>query len=155
MFAPIHGFFAFVVGAAITSALVLIALQQIASRGNFRLGTMLMFLTGICVGLSSLVYGINLREKSNWLLSPASAVEDDLDAISTVVEEHYDRYGAFPVDLESLSTGVGSVDPWGQPYRYRSDGRSTVIWSRGPDHMDNTDDDIDRWVQKESSAPHY
>jgi general secretion pathway protein G len=41
------------------------------------------------------------------------------------------------------------TDPWGEPYQYRYPGvknkNSYDLWSKGPDKIDGTDDDIGNW----------
>jgi general secretion pathway protein G len=41
------------------------------------------------------------------------------------------------------------VDPWGEPYQYRYPGVKNKngydLWSKGPDKIDGTDDDIGNW----------
>ena len=42
-----------------------------------------------------------------------------------------------------------AIDPWGNPYQYVSPGRNNrdfEIWSRGPDGLDHTEDDIGSWM---------
>lgn len=44
------------------------------------------------------------------------------------------------------------LDPWGEPYQYASPGtRSKAgydLWSKGPDKLNGTDDDIGNWEVK-------
>ncbi len=48
--------------------------------------------------------------------------------------------------------GPPPVDPWGNPYVYRSPGKynpdSFDLWSAGPDGIDGTDDDVGNWEPK-------
>lgn len=41
------------------------------------------------------------------------------------------------------------LDPWGEPYQYRCPGTHNKngfdLWSKGPDKIDGTDDDIGNW----------
>ncbi len=43
-------------------------------------------------------------------------------------------------------------DPWNNEYQYKSPGEHNVdydLWSAGPDHQDNTEDDVANWVEEE------
>ena len=47
-----------------------------------------------------------------------------------------------PRDLEAIPGLHLEPDPWGSPYRLETDGRKVRVWSRGPDRIEGTDDDI-------------
>jgi len=48
------------------------------------------------------------------------------------------------------------LDPWGEPYQYRSPGvknkASYDLWSKGPDKQDGTADDIGNWDKETPAA---
>ena len=51
---------------------------------------------------------------------------------------------------ESGGVPAGFLDPWGNPWRYRSGSRDNMnptfdLWSPGPDGVDGTSDDIRNW----------
>jgi uncharacterized RDD family membrane protein YckC len=68
----------------------------------------------------------------------------EMQRMKSRLEEHYYRYNRYPLSGEFrsfLRSGLGRIptDPFnkGLPYRYRSDGSEFVLWSIGPDRVDN------------------
>jgi general secretion pathway protein G len=88
----------------------------------------------------------------------------DISSISLALKMYRLHYGRYPTTSEGLSvlnkpgTTAGwkepylekeAIDPWKNPYKYRSPGIHGVlgfdIWSAGKDGQDGTDDDVSSW----------
>lgn len=77
---------------------------------------------------------------------------EGLNALITAPADKADRWGPQPYVTESKIP----PDPWGEPYQYASPGthnKSTYdLWSKGPDKISGTDDDIGNWDSAPASA---
>ena len=92
------------------------------------------------------------------------------DSLKTSLERYRMDLGSFPSTSEGLAVlmsapanaagnwrgpyadtpgGKPPLDPWGEPYQYRSPGThnksSYDLFSKGPDKTEGTDDDIGNW----------
>ena len=92
------------------------------------------------------------------------------DSLKTSLERYRMDLGSFPSTSEGLAVlmsapanaagnwrgpyadtpgGKPPMDPWGEPYQYRSPGTHNKIsydlFSKGPDKTEGTDDDIGNW----------
>ncbi len=92
------------------------------------------------------------------------------DSLKTSLERYRMDLGSFPSTSEGLAVlmsapanaagnwrgpyadtpgGKPPMDPWGEPYQYRSPGThnkgSYDLFSKGPDKTEGTDDDIGNW----------
>jgi len=92
------------------------------------------------------------------------------DSLKTSLERYRMDLGSFPSTGEGLAVlmsapanaagnwrgpyadtpgGKPPLDPWGEPYQYRSPGthnkNSYDLFSKGPDKTEGTDDDIGNW----------
>ena len=92
------------------------------------------------------------------------------DSLKTSLERYRMDLGSFPSTSEGLAVlmsapanaagnwrgpyadtpgGKPPLDPWGEPYQYRSPGthnkNSYDLFSKGPDKTEGTDDDIGNW----------
>jgi len=92
------------------------------------------------------------------------------DSLKTALERYRMDLGSFPTTAEGLSVlmtapanaagtwhgpyadtpgGKPPLDPWGEPYQYRSPGTHNKtgydLFSKGPDKTEGTDDDIGNW----------
>jgi general secretion pathway protein G len=74
------------------------------------------------------------------------STDEGLQALITAPENKADRWRGPYVDVTG---GKIPLDPWGEPYQYRCPGThnkdSYDLWSKGPDKVDGTDDDIGNW----------
>jgi hypothetical protein len=55
------------------------------------------------------------------------------------IEEYTLKHGSYPENIDVIST---RVDPWGNPYVYRKNDYTYIIFSRGADGLEGTKDDI-------------
>ena len=72
--------------------------------------------------------------------------EEGLQALFTAPPNKADRWrGPYVTD----GTKYPLLDPWTEPYQYRYPGVKNKggydLWSKGPDKIDGTDDDIGNW----------
>jgi len=69
---------------------------------------------------------------------------DGLQALLTAPSSKADRWHGPYITETKVPT-----DPWGEPYQYAFPGKrnksSYDVWSKGPDKVDGTDDDIGNW----------
>jgi general secretion pathway protein G len=74
------------------------------------------------------------------------STEEGLQALVTAPENKADRWKGPYIDSPG---GKLPLDPWGEPYQYRYPGTHNKdgydLWSKGPDKIDGTDDDIGNW----------
>jgi general secretion pathway protein G len=72
--------------------------------------------------------------------------EEGLAALMTAPANKADRWRG-PYLIEG--TKIPVLDPWNEPYQYRFPGvhnkEGYDLWSKGPDGIDGTDDDIGNW----------
>jgi general secretion pathway protein G len=75
------------------------------------------------------------------------STEEGIQALFVAPAGKGDRWRGPYVDDNALKYPLD--DPWGEPYQYRYPGThnkgSYDLWSKGPDKMDGTDDDIGNW----------
>jgi general secretion pathway protein G len=74
------------------------------------------------------------------------STEEGLQALFTAPANKADRWrGPYIAD----GTKSPLLDPWNEPYQYRYPGTRNKggydVWSKGPDKVDGTDDDIGNW----------
>ncbi len=74
------------------------------------------------------------------------STEEGLQALFTAPPNKADRWrGPYVAD----GTKFPLLDPWNEPYQYRYPGTHNKggydVWSKGPDKIDGTDDDIGNW----------
>jgi general secretion pathway protein G len=74
------------------------------------------------------------------------STEEGLQALFTAPPNKADRWrGPYVAEGEKYPL----LDPWGEPYQYRYPGihnkNGYDVWSKGPDKVDQTDDDIGNW----------
>ena len=78
---------------------------------------------------------------------------EGLQALITPPADKADRWGTQPY----LEPAKIPLDPWGEPYQYASPGthnKTTYdLWSKGPDKISGTDDDIGNWDPPTTAAP--
>jgi general secretion pathway protein G len=92
------------------------------------------------------------------------------DSLKTALERYRMDLGSYPSTAEGLAVlmtapangagnwrgpyadtpgGKAPLDPWGEPYQYRSPGNrnkaSYDLFSKGPDKAEGTEDDIGNW----------
>jgi len=74
------------------------------------------------------------------------STEEGLQALMTAPANKADRWRG-PYLAEG--TKLPLLDPWNNPYQYRYPGTHNKdgydLWSKGPDGVDGTDDDIGNW----------
>ena len=74
------------------------------------------------------------------------STEEGLQALFTAPPNKADRWRGPYVEQ---GTKFPLLDPWGEPYQYRYPGTHNKggydVWSKGPDKIDGTDDDIGNW----------
>ncbi len=74
------------------------------------------------------------------------STEEGLGALFTAPANKADRWRG-PYVAEG--TKFPLLDPWNEPYQYRYPGTHNKtgydVWSKGPDKVDGTDDDIGNW----------
>jgi general secretion pathway protein G len=74
------------------------------------------------------------------------STEEGLQALLVAPEGKADRWHGPYADVTG---GKFPLDPWGEPYQYRCPGVHNKdgydLWSKGPDKIDGTDDDIGNW----------
>jgi general secretion pathway protein G len=78
---------------------------------------------------------------------PATA--EGLTALASAPSTRADRWrGPYVAD------GKLPLDPWNEPYQYRYPGQKNKdgydLWSKGPDRVDGTQDDIGNWAASEA-----
>jgi general secretion pathway protein G len=78
---------------------------------------------------------------------------EGLQALITPPADKADRWGPMPYITESKVP----LDPWGEPYQYAFPGTHNKsvydLWSKGPDKVSGTDDDIGNWDPAPAGAP--
>jgi general secretion pathway protein G len=92
------------------------------------------------------------------------------DSLKTALERYRMDLGSYPTTAEGLGVlmtapanaagnwrgpyaetpgGKAPLDPWGEPYQYRSPGTRNKtgydLYTKGPDKTDGTEDDIGNW----------
>lgn len=72
------------------------------------------------------------------------STDDGIQALITAPAKNADRWhGPY------IEGGKKPVDPWGEEYLYKYPGTHNKtgfdLWSKGPDKIDGTDDDIGNW----------
>jgi general secretion pathway protein G len=81
----------------------------------------------------------------NLRLGSYPSTAEGLNALITPPADKADRWGTTPYVTENKIPN----DPWGEPYQYASPGthnKSTYdLWSKGPDKISGTEDDIGNW----------
>jgi hypothetical protein len=81
---------------------------------------------------------ISLSEE--WRIFSAGQYDDVIEALR--------KTGRLDVDASKWTQNGTFVDPWGRPYliagRKKEDGREFMVWSKGPDGISATEDDIVR-----------
>jgi general secretion pathway protein G len=74
------------------------------------------------------------------------STEEGLQALFTAPPNKADRWRGPYVETGQK---YPILDPWGEPYQYRYPGTHNKggydVWSKGPDKIDGTDDDIGNW----------
>ena len=111
----------------------------------------LMVVIAIIAGLATIV-GVNVLGALDD--ADRATAQAQIRTFSTALITYKIQFNEFPSDLNGLVNNTKNrnfldsntvpVDPWGNPYRYKSQGRSFIITSYGADGTPGgTDDDAD------------
>ena len=111
----------------------------------------LMVVIAIIAGLATIV-GVNVLGALDD--ADRATAQAQIRTFSTALVTYKIRFNEFPSTLDGLvnnsknrnflDSNTVPVDPWGNPYRYKSQGRSFIITSYGADGTPGgTDDDAD------------
>ncbi len=80
---------------------------------------------------------------------------EGLNALITPPPDKADRWGTTPY----LTEPKVPLDPWGEPYQYENPGKHNKggivpydLWSKGPDKISGTEDDVGNWDSSSSLA---
>ena len=119
---------------------------------------LVVLIIGLLAGIVSInIRGIAPKSKEKTVLAQISNFE-------TVVDTFYLDNDRLPKNLGELVSDPGGlpewkaylrrlpVDPWGNPYQYKSPGEHNDdfdVFSMGPDGQAGTDDDIGNWAKDE------
>ena len=129
-------------------------------RRSSRLGFTLievLLVVAILIILAALAV-VNVRQAYNN--SRKNAARLDIKTISQQIDAYYLDIGSYPPTLEALvmlpdglanstkwsgpylKDSILPTDPWGNQYRYSQDGQAFVIFSVGPNGIEQDEDDI-------------
>ena len=76
---------------------------------------------------------------------------DHVERVCLMLLKHRREYGSFPKQLEDASEFDEScqfADVWGTPLRYKSDGKTFLVVSAGPDRTFDTEDDVSAQLRR-------
>ncbi|MCE5194981.1 MAG: DUF4388 domain-containing protein [Nitrospiraceae bacterium] len=97
-----------------------------------------IFTTIIFVISALLAFAAFPAHKNAYALNKIKTVED-IDSIRFLVEVYKYEKGSYPSTLDQITK---IKDKWGNPYVYKIDSNTFVIYSLGPDGKEGTEDDI-------------
>jgi general secretion pathway protein G len=138
--------------------------SAVSERGSLAGFTLIeLMLVVIVIGVLSAMVVPRLVSRSQQ--AKITAAQSDVNSAIPLALDLFEMdSGHFPTQqegLQSLRTNPGGLpkwkgpyvkklpkDPWGNPYEYKSPGSHNAdydLYSKGPDEVESTDDDIGNW----------
>jgi general secretion pathway protein G len=73
-----------------------------------------------------------------------SRAASEISQMRNIIAGYHLKFGSYPSDLaeasEAMKQGFPELDPWNRPYEYRTDSEGFVLFSRGVNATDDSDD---------------